>query len=94
MPGRSGKHFVCLKDCPLLRCLRNQLGVLPSNHAFWRSNLQDWLMLNSKLKHSLGATHPPWKVVFPFAVWNVWKSRNNLVFKWQKQEPEACFGDC
>ena len=40
-----------LRDCPLLRCLWNQLGVLPSNQAFWRSNLQDWLMLNSKFKH-------------------------------------------
>ena len=69
-----------LRDCPLLRCLWNQLGVLPSNQAFWRSNLQDWLMLNSKFKHSLGASQLPWKVIFPFAVWNVWKSRNNLVF--------------
>ena len=69
-----------LRDCPLLRCLWNQLGVSPSNQAFWRSNLQDWLMLNSKFKHSLGASQLPWKVIFPFAVWNVWKSRNNLVF--------------
>ena len=23
---------------------------------------------------------PPWKIVFPFAVWNIWKSRNRFVF--------------
>ena len=77
-----------LRDCLLLRCLWNQLGVLPYNQAFWRSNLQDWLMLNSKFKHSLGATQSPWKVVFPFAVWNVWKSRNNVVFNGKNRNPK------
>ena len=77
-----------LRDCPLLRCLWNQLGVLPSNEGFWRSNLQDWLMLNSKFKHSLGATQPPWKVVFSFTVWNVWKCRNNVVFNGKSRNPK------
>ena len=45
-------------------------------------------MLNSNFKHSLGATQSPWKVVFPFVVWNVWKSRNNLVFNGKSRNPK------
>ena len=45
-------------------------------------------MLYSKFKHSLGASYPPWKVIFPFAVWNVWKSRNNLVFNGKSRNPK------
>ena len=77
-----------LKDCPLLRCLWNKLGVLSSNQSFWRSDLQEWLMLNSKFNYSLGATQPPWKVVFAFAVWHVWKSRNNLIFNGKSRNPK------
>ena len=45
-------------------------------------------MLNSKFKHSLGATQPPWKVVFSFTVWNVWKCRNNVVFNGKSRNPK------
>lgn len=76
-----------LRDCPHLKRMWNQLGISSSNQDFWRSNLQSWLPLNGSLKSSLCATHPPWRVVFPIAIWNVWKSRNNIVFNRQNRNP-------
>ena len=29
----------------------------------------------------------PWKVVFPFATWLIWKSRNHLVFRGKNMSP-------
>ena len=33
------------------------------------------------------AGHPPWKMIFSFAIWNVWKSRNNFAFNGRAQNP-------
>ena len=30
----------------------------------------------------------PWKIRFPFAVWNIWKSRNNFVFQRKRLNPQ------
>lgn len=76
-----------LRDCHQLKLMWNQLRISSSNHDFWRSNLQSWLSLNGRLRRSLCATHPPWRVVFPIAIWNVWKSRNNMVFNRQNRNP-------
>ena len=39
------------------------------------------------MRSNLCATQPPWKVVFPIAIWNVWKSRNNTVFNKKNRNP-------
>lgn len=51
-----------------------------TNHGFWQSELQDWLSLNGKLCKSVIDGHPPGKLLYYFAVWHIWKSRNNYVF--------------
>ena len=54
---------------------------------FWRSDLQSWLSFNGRMMSNICATQPPWKVVFPITIWNVWKSRNNMVFNKKKRNP-------
>ena len=67
-------------------CVESARNLL-SNHEFWRSDLQSWLAFNGRMRSNLCATQPPWKVVFPIAIWNVWKSRNNTVFNKKNRNP-------
>ena len=69
-----------LKDCSRPKAIWIQLGVKLTNQGFWLTNLQDWLNVNGKIRTSYVFGKPPWNVVYPFAVWNIWKSRNNVVF--------------
>ena len=85
--GGSETILHALRDCNQLKCVWNQLGISFSNHDFWRSDLQSWLSFNGRMMSNLCATQPPWKVVFPIVIWNVWKSRNNTVFNKKKRNP-------
>ena len=38
------------------------------------SNLQDWINLNGRLNCRLNPINPPWRILFPFAVWLIWKN--------------------
>lgn len=60
-----------LRDCPWAQAMWRQLGVQPSNHNFWMSNLHDWLDMNGRMNTNHLAGKPPWKVTFPFAIWNI-----------------------
>ena len=69
-----------LRDCARAKNVWRQLGVQSSNHEFWLPNLQEWLNNNAKLRNNHAGAHIPWKTVFSFAVWNIWKGRNGCVF--------------
>ena len=56
-----------------------------SNHRFWNSNLTNWLNLNGRLNTNQPVGKPPWKILFPFAIRNIWKYRNDFVFKRKMQ---------
>ena len=68
------------RDCPRVKQIWNQLGVKGDNSDFWRSNLHKWLQNNGKVRCSLIQGKPPWRIMFNFAVWCIWKSRNSFVF--------------
>ena len=57
-----------------------QLGVNASNFDFWHNNLIDWLSLITRSNVKMHDTDLPWKVVFPFTIWNIWNSRNAFIF--------------
>lgn len=68
-----------LRDYSFLREIWYNLGINPSS-SFYEGTLQYWLEINCKdcshkVWHQL-----PWKIVFPFAIWCIWKDRNNIVF--------------
>lgn len=65
-----------------------QLGITEANQMFWNSELLDWLRWNGNHTSIIAITNPPWKILFPFAAWNIWKSRNNVVFQRKRLNPQ------
>ena len=74
-----------LRDCQNVKEVWRQLGIQRTNRVFWTSNLQDWIKINSKDRGSCFQGNPPWNILFPVAVWNLWISRNMLIFKRKSQ---------
>ena len=76
-----------LRDCSSVKSVWCYLGIQDTNHEFWIANLQEWLNANGRMAKSLIDGKPPWSMIFSIAVWNVWKSRNNLVYNRKTQNP-------
>ena len=54
---------------------------------FFSSNLEDWMALNGNSDIVHNQNSPPWKIMFSFAVWMIWKDRNHFVFRGRTQNP-------
>ena len=76
-----------LRDCIKLKQVWNQLGVNASNLDFWHFNLIDWLSLIGRSNIKMHDMSLPWKMVFPIAIWNIWKSRNAFIFSGKARSP-------
>ena len=64
-----------------------QLGMETRNQGFWNSNLQNWLSTNGKANNNFIRGKPHWRLLFPFVVWLIWKSKNQLVFNGKNPNP-------
>ena len=40
-----------------------------------------WLSRNGNHRSTSANMNPPWNTLFSFAIWNIWKSRNNFIFQ-------------
>ena len=76
-----------LRDCPRARALWLQLGVRNMNQDFWRSEPQDWFASNGSLGSRTMHGKSQWSMLFSFAIWMLWKSRNQVVFTGKAQNP-------
>lgn len=77
-----------LSDYPRVKEVWTQLGVMVIDRAFQTSNLQEWLNMNRKVNKSYTQGKPPCRTIFPFAMWNIWKSKNMYVFDRKNQNPK------
>ena len=78
---------MCSSDLIKLKQVWNQLGVNASNLDFWHFNLIDWLSLIGRSNIKMHDMSLPWKMVFPIAIWNIWKSRNAFIFNGKARSP-------
>lgn len=62
------------RDCARVKAVWIQLGVGWQNREFWNDDLQEWLSSNGKDSSSRGGFQ--WRILFPIAVWSIWKCRN------------------
>ena len=69
-----------LRDCHSIKAIWNQLGISCQDSTFYSANLQDWIMTNCRDKGIRSAGQVPWNQSFMFAIWMIWKGRNQLVF--------------
>ena len=79
-------HALC--DCNFVKPIWQQLGQIRGNQAFYSQGIRDWLASNAKAKASRIADEVPWNIVFPFALWLIWKQRNQVVFN--QKSPNPC----
>ena len=85
--GTSETILHALRDRHKIKDVWRQLGIQRTDRVFWTSNLQDWIKTNSKDRKSCLQGNPPWNIIFPIAVWNLWKSRNMFIFERKSQNP-------
>ena len=69
-----------LHTCDLVRPVWNELGAVGFDRDFFVSDLETWLASNGKAGKATDENQPPWKIIFSFAVWIIWKNRNQYVF--------------
>ena len=69
-----------LRNCDLVRPVWNELGAVGFDREFFVSDLENWLATNGKAGKVTDENQPPWKIIFSFAVWIIWKNRNQYVF--------------
>ena len=69
------------RDCHIVKAVCYQLGVCQSNSNFFTQDLRNWLKSNATAKSNESHRGLHWNILFPFAIWLIWKHRNQVVFK-------------
>ncbi|KAL0005698.1 hypothetical protein SO802_013259 [Lithocarpus litseifolius] len=69
-----------LRDCCLVKPVWHQLGAHNLNANFFSQDFKAWLTSNASSKSSHIVKGVPWYSLFPFALWSIWKQRNQVVF--------------
>ena len=86
----SGNESIlhALRDCDVVKPVWSQLGVNSLNNRFFTSNVFVWLEENGTNHQVSGHYYIPWSTTFLFAIWIIWKHRNQVLFKNQGPNPQ------
>lgn len=77
-----------LRTCPWAASFWDNLGIPQSKKASFGLPIREPLRVHCEACHD--EIHPgnvPWAIIFPFAVWVIWKQRNTEVF--QEGDPKG-----
>ena len=86
--GRFPETIIhALRDCKSVKPMWIQLGVRWADRRFWTEELREWLELNGNKGSCRVSCLSPWRTTFLFAIWLIWKSRNQVVFNGKAQNP-------
>ena len=80
---RNGTESIShlLKECPFATEFWRKIGVPASLTSSFTLNWLTWLKNNSLCNAQIQSHRIPWRSLFPFAVWGLWKHRNKVVFE-------------
>ena len=70
-----------LRDCPFAREFWRKIGTPQAVGNFLQLDLSEWLKTNCLAKDSISTNGIPWRCLFPFALWSLWKHRNRVAFE-------------
>lgn len=76
-----------LRDCNMVKPIWLKLGTNCLCPSFFSQDTKDWLISNSSLKSSQNAAGLPWNILFPYAIWMIWKQRNHVCFSNKRPNP-------
>ncbi|GLT30109.1 hypothetical protein SLA2020_049290 [Shorea laevis] len=76
-----------LRDCYYSRMVWDSMAPLPPD--FFTLSFDNWLKKNSRRCRTSSALQENWFCLFLATIWNIWKSRNKLVFDELKIPPQA-----
>ena len=70
-----------LRDCSFATKFWKDLGTPQIFSNFLHLNLPDWIKHNCLCSNQIHANGFSWNIQFPFAIWCLWRHRNNVVFE-------------
>ena len=80
---RNGTESIShlLKKCPFATEFWRKIGVPASLTSSFTLDWLTWLKKNSLCNAQIQSHGIPWRSLFPFTVWGLWKHRNRVVFE-------------
>ena len=70
-----------LRECPYAMQIWRKIGIPTTMEASYNLEMLQWLKANCLSSHDILSNGVPWKILFAFTVWNLWKHRNRVVFE-------------
>ena len=70
-----------LRNCEKIRAVWNEFDAVGFDRNFFSSTAEEWMAFNGKMDTAKNQHSPPWNIIFSFAIWNIWKNRNHVIFK-------------
>ena len=70
-----------LRECPFAKQIWRKVGIQTTMEASLYLEMLQWLKTNCLSNHDILSNGVPWKNLFTFTVWNLWKHRNRVIFE-------------